>query len=125
MRAREFERFKKILGKLREELDSEMGRIEKNLLHQNRKESTGEVSSYTTHPADMGSETAEYEKAYLLASQGGELLMLIEEALRRIDDGSYGKCIECGIDIPLERLMAIPYTPYCVECKESLEKGSY
>jgi len=125
MRTRELDRFKKKLLHLKEIIESEIGRFEDNMLHKNRKETTGEVSSFTTHPADMGAETAEYEKAYILASTESKLLILIEEALSRIDKGTYGECLECGGKIPLERLRAIPYAPYCVDCKEAMENGDY
>jgi RNA polymerase-binding protein DksA len=125
MRTREIERLKKKLEELKSEIQSGIGRFEDNMLHKNRKESTGEVSSFTTHPADMGAETAEYEKAYILACTESELLELIDEALERIEKGTYGDCIECGVKIPMERLMAIPYAPYCVDCKEALENSDY
>ncbi len=123
MRTREIERIKAKLIKMRDEILSEMGRFEDNMLHQNRKESTGEVSSFTTHPADMGAETAEYEKAYLLASKENKLLNLINRALEHIEKGDYGICSECGAIIPIERLRAMPYSPYCVDCKEKLENS--
>ncbi|RKZ32002.1 TraR/DksA family transcriptional regulator [bacterium] len=125
MRTRELQRFKKMLMVLREEIEGEIGRFESNMLHKNRKETTGEVSSFTTHPADMGAETAEYEKAYVLASTENEILSLIDDALARIDKGTYGLCVECGEKIPFERLRAIPYTPYCVDCKEKMENEEY
>ncbi len=125
MRTREIERFRKKLDALKSEIQNEIGRFEENMLHKNRKESTGEVSSFTTHPADMGAETAEYEKAYILACTESELLELIDDALKRIEAGNYGECIECGVKIPMERLKAIPYAPYCVECKEALENSDY
>ncbi|MCK5832634.1 TraR/DksA C4-type zinc finger protein [bacterium] len=125
MRTREIERIKAKLVKMREEILSEIGRFEDNILHKNRKDNTGEVSSFTTHPADMGAETAEYEKAYLLASKENRLFKLITQAIERIENNSFGNCIECGAQIPLERLRAIPYSPYCVDCKEKLENGDY
>ncbi|HDR90693.1 MAG TPA: hypothetical protein ENN75_00435 [candidate division Zixibacteria bacterium] len=125
MRTREIERFRKKLDSLKSEIKNEIGRFEENMLHKNRKESTGEVSSFTTHPADMGAETAEYEKAYILACTENDLLELIDEALKRIDDGTYGQCVECGVKIPMERLKALPYAPHCVECKEAMENSDY
>ncbi|HHS51130.1 MAG TPA: hypothetical protein ENN07_08455 [candidate division Zixibacteria bacterium] len=125
MRTREIERIKRKLEKLKEEILAGMGHFEENMLHKNRKDNTGDVSSFTTHPADMGAETAEYEKAYLLASKGDRLLRLINQALERIEKGEFGDCIECGCQIPIERLRAIPYSPYCVDCKEKLENGDY
>jgi RNA polymerase-binding transcription factor DksA len=45
----------------------------------------------------------------------------IAEALRRIDDGTFGRCTECGQEIDWERLQALPYTPYCLDCARRLE----
>ena len=125
MRTREIERCRNKLNRMREEILSEVGRFKDNTLHQNRKERTGEVSSFATHPADMGAETAEHEKAYILAAQENNLLSLIDQALTRIEDGSFGVCIECGANIPVERLRAIPYALYCLDCKKKHEDGDY
>ncbi|MBD3379340.1 MAG: hypothetical protein GF408_02640 [Candidatus Omnitrophica bacterium] len=46
----------------------------------------------------------------------------VEEALQRIGDGSYGRCLDCGEEIKIERLKALPYAKYCVKCKEEREK---
>ncbi len=46
----------------------------------------------------------------------------IMEALQRIEEGSYGRCVNCGGKIPLRRLKALPYAIQCIECKESLEQ---
>ena len=125
MRTRELNRIKKKLIKLKEEINSELGRFEDNTLHKNRKDTTGEVSSFTTHPADMGAETAEFEKAYILAANENDLLKLVVDALERIEKEEYGSCQECGEKIALPRLRAIPYARYCVECKEEMENGDY
>jgi RNA polymerase-binding transcription factor DksA len=116
------ERFKKLLDDLKEEIETEISRFEKNTLHKNMKESTGEISNHTTHPADMSADIDEYEKAYMLASQEGKILVLILQAMERIEDGTFGACIECGDPISQERLKAIPYSPYCVKCQEELER---
>jgi len=125
MRTRELERFKRMLLEMREQIMEEVGRFEENTLHKNIRDTTGEVSVYKTHPADDGAETAEYEKAYILAAQENELLELINDALQRIEDGSYGICVECDEKIPMDRLKAIPYTPYCIYCKENQENSDY
>ncbi len=50
-----------------------------------------------------------------------ERVFLIDEALRRIDMGTYGACTGCGGSIPAARLEAVPWTPFCVRCQQSLE----
>ena len=42
---------------------------------------------------------------------------------KRIDEGSYGECIHCGKTIGLKRLEALPWTPYCIDCREKIENG--
>ena len=59
-------------------------------------------------------ELADYTLSNLLESQRREL-MLIDAALKRIDDGAYGECIDCGTDIPFDRLQALPFALRCEE----------
>jgi RNA polymerase-binding protein DksA len=47
----------------------------------------------------------------------------VNSALERIESGTFGKCEQCARTIPEERLDAIPYTPYCVECERKIEAG--
>lgn len=59
---------------------------------------------------------------HLLGDSQRERIMMIDEALRRLEEGVYGMCENCGEAIPIERLEVQPYTPFCVECKELLER---
>ncbi len=78
-------------------------------------ESVGELSSYDNHPGDEATELYEREKDIALNEHTEEEKLDIERALQKIDDGSYGRCEVCGIDIPLERLDAIPTATTCKE----------
>jgi len=78
-------------------------------------EASGELSSYDNHPADEGSELYEREKDIALNQHSKLQLLNINQALEAMENGSYGKCQECGKEIPLERLEAIPNTLYCKE----------
>lgn len=77
----------------------------------------GELSLYRFHPADMGTESQEQEKSFLLASVEGRRLYQIDEALSRIykTPESFGVCTVCGRDIGMERLEVIPETTLCAE----------
>ncbi|WP_018663828.1 TraR/DksA C4-type zinc finger protein [Heyndrickxia acidiproducens] len=77
--------------------------------------SVGELSSYDNHPGDTGTELFEQEKDIALNDHEEYELNKIKVALKAIDDGTYGKCKECGKDIPLERLEALPSALYCKE----------
>jgi RNA polymerase-binding transcription factor DksA len=75
----------------------------------------GELSRVDQHPADSGTEMHEQE-----LGQTTELLLeaeerRIEEALRMLEDGTYGRCIECGREIPRERLEVRPDAVRCLE----------
>jgi YteA family regulatory protein len=73
-----------------------------------------ELSLYDNHPADIGSELFERGKDLALTELLEHQLEKTEAALRRIDEGTYGKCAECGEPIPLERLQALPSADYCM-----------
>jgi len=64
------------------------------------------------------------EKESLLqrGKQEQQLLRMIESALRRIRDGSFGQCVSCGNEIGQARLEAVPWTPYCIQCQEAFER---
>ena len=68
--------------------------------------------------ADQASGTNEVHIQLKLKQTDAKILQAIEEALLRLDDGSYGVCRDCGEDIAPARLNAIPWTRVCIECKE-------
>ena len=66
-----------------------------------------------------------YTKEFLFAQSNNDrqLLGMVEMALSRIREGSFGECINCGNEINAKRLEAVPWTRYCIECQEKMEKG--
>lgn len=66
-----------------------------------------------------------YTKEFLFSQSNNErqLLALVEEALGRIREGSFGECVNCGNDVNPKRLEAVPWARYCIECQEKMEKG--
>jgi YteA family regulatory protein len=78
-------------------------------------DSTGELSSYDNHPADMATETFERERDNAIDDAFSQRLEEIDQALARIENGTYGVCVVCGEPIPYERLEAIPSAPTCLE----------
>ncbi len=73
------------------------------------------------HMAELGSDNFEQEFTLSLLETEEDTLGLIESALERIDEGSFGQCIECDGPIAKARLNAIPYTPVCIKCAEAME----
>lgn len=86
-------------------------------------EDTGALSAHPFHMADVGSEAMEREKDFLLASQEGERLYRIDEALRRLyaDPEEFGRCAGCGAWISMERLRVVPEATLCAACQRSAE----
>jgi RNA polymerase-binding transcription factor len=66
-----------------------------------------------------------YTKEFLFHQSTSErqLLQLVEEALTRIREGTFGECINCGNEVNAKRLEAVPWTRYCIACQEKAEKG--
>lgn len=73
--------------------------------------------------ADRGTASAERETAASLSDHAIRLIGEIDEALRRLDAGSYGICVRCGENIGFDRLEAVPAAALCLECKRRDESG--
>ena len=73
--------------------------------------------------ADKAASAYSKELNFSLSDGERNLLMSIEEALNRIDEGTFGTCTNCGNTIGEKRLMAVPWTPFCIDCQELQEKG--
>jgi DnaK suppressor protein len=86
---------------------------------------TGELvsSSADQHLADTATATVDREIDYTLEASDGRLLAEIDAALGRIENGTYGTCVNCGAQIPPERLEAMPWATLCIECKRKEERG--
>ena len=85
--------------------------------------SDGDLSSYSFHMADQGTDTMEREKQFLFASQEGRYLWHVNQALGRLYNNpeKFGTCESCGSAINFERLDALPHARLCISCKEKEE----
>ncbi len=108
---------KKLLAK-REALLKELNYLEGSSMSATITESTGDISAYSFHMADQGTDAMEREKAFLFASREGRFLYHLNLALQRIEDGTFGFCHECGAPIDEERLDAVPHARLCIACKK-------
>jgi len=124
MKKKDLEKYEQLLLAKRAEILGELGLLKKNVLDTTTKDSSGDLSGYSYHMADQGTDAEEREKAFLLASKSGRLLYHIDEALRRIKDKTFGKCQECGEEISTARLEAVPHARLCIDCKEKEEKST-
>ena len=107
----------------RRKILKEMGHLENTVLKVNQRDSSGDLSGYSFHMADAGTDAMEREKAFMFASKEGRTLMEINEALRRVYRGEYGVCESCTLPIARGRLEAMPMARLCVACKEKEEKA--
>jgi len=86
-------------------------------------EASGDISAHSTHMADQGTDNFDRELALNLASGRQESLYDIEDAIRRIDEGTYGACESCGGAIERPRLKALPFAKKCMACQNAAERG--
>ncbi len=122
MTKQELLKHKKLLLKLREDVAGDISHIAKENL-KSQKESSGDLSGYSFHMADMASDSYDRELSLNIAGEEQEIVYEIDEALKRIKEGKFGKCITCGKKIPQKRLNAVPYAKYCIQCKSKEEKN--
>ncbi len=111
--------FQTMLLAKRNEILGNVTSMESEALRRDR----SELSNMPIHMADVGTDNYEIENIIGLMSSERKILAEIDEALRRIEEGTYGTCEGNGEPIPKARLNAIPWARYCVACATLLEKG--
>lgn len=116
--------FKEMLELRKQELQTITVHSEQNLREILAPDQDEETQVDYNHPADMLVGDTDYDKGIALIRRERAELALISSALARIDQGTYGQCEECGREIPLARLQAIPYTKYCIACKEDKDAAA-
>lgn len=92
-------------------------------MNSTQKDSAGDLSAYSFHMADLGTDAMEREATGQFVSRDGQILQEINEALLRIQEGTFGVCAECGNDVHPERLESVPYAQLCASCQDRREKG--
>lgn len=110
------------LDDLRQRLEADRDRLTEEIrgvAEQPADYRTTEVSWYGNHLADTGTDTFEDEKALALEAHLNGMLNQVNSALERFANGTYGKCENCGGEISLDRLEALPYATTCLSCASS------
>jgi len=113
----EIEQYRERLFALRRRLSDEVAELDEAIAGEGS--DPGDLSHLPTHGADRDSE----ELGATEAMERNQVAMLkaVEDALARIEAGSFGRCTDCGSVIPAKRLEAIPYTAYCLDCELARE----
>jgi len=124
MRKTDLQRFRKQLLEEKERVSQSLAKHEKVIKHEDDQSGLETGKAHSNHMADQGSDEFQYETTIKFANTEGRYLYNIEEALKRIEDGTYGKCVGCDRNIALPRLRRLPYTRLCIDCKEKEEAGN-
>ena len=121
MAKKELKSYRTILLKERETAGGGLSHIAETTLNKSQRDASGDLSGYSYHMADMASD--DYERNFSLgrATDEQKIIYSIDEALKRIEDGSYGNCLQCGKPISKRRLKAVPYTELCIDCQKKNE----
>ncbi|OGU30510.1 MAG: hypothetical protein A2X67_06915 [Ignavibacteria bacterium GWA2_55_11] len=118
---KELDYFKTIIVEKRKEILEELESLKASMMDVQTGEYATESSTYSLH-MEQGTDAMEREKVFLFASREGKFLNYLDDALKRIETGTYGFCTDCGKLIEKERLEAVPHAQQCVQCK--LKKGT-
>lgn len=121
--ARELKTFHKLLLDLRDRVTDEITFLTGDNLNRSQRDASGDLSNYGLHMADQGTDNADREFALSLVSSEQDIIYEIDEAIRRIDSGTYGLCEHSGDPIEKERLKVLPHARYCVSVQSEMEKG--
>ncbi|MEO6323846.1 MAG: TraR/DksA family transcriptional regulator [Thermoanaerobaculia bacterium] len=108
------ERARKVLLEKREELLQD--------LIKNREVSEETIDESAQDMADRATSAYTKEFAYSLSESDRKTLVLIEAALLRIDNGTYGVCVHCGEVVQEKRIDAVPWARHCLDCQELQDK---
>ena len=128
---RDLEDFKKVIIEKRNEIIEQLQALKEQMMDPTTGQYVNENSPYSLHMAEQGTDAMEREKLYLWAQRENKFLGYLDDALQRIENGTYGICIEC-IDepqnlcptcplVPKERLMAVPHTQHCLQVKQNMK----
>jgi len=116
--ATELKRFKELILGKRHEMLEELDTLKESMMDVTTGEYVAESSTYSLH-MEQGTDAMEREKTFLFAARGSKFVVQLDDALTRIDNGSYGLCRVCGLLVPKERLEAVPTAQTCAEYKNT------
>ena len=129
---KELDHFKSVILEKRDEILEQLQNLREQMLDPTTGEYINENSPYSLHMAEQGTDAMEREKTFLYAQRENKFLGYLEDALKRIENGIYGICVECIEEpqnlcptcplIPKARLEAVPHSQLCLPMKQKQEK---
>jgi RNA polymerase-binding transcription factor len=114
---------KKALEQFKKTLEDRQRLLRQSVSRTEQDGRTADVSDSAQDIADRASSSYQKEFLFHQSNTDRQLLLLVDGALDRIRQGSYGECIACGNEINPKRLQAVPWTRYCISCQEKQERG--
>jgi len=120
--ASELKEFKKLLIKAKEKVMGQLDHVAKDTLNKSQKDAAGDLSAYTFHMADVATDSFDRDMSLDIASGEQQVIFRVDEALKRIEDKTYGLCLDCDAKIPKGRLKVVPYADLCIKCQTKKEK---
>ncbi len=115
-------KFEELLLKEKEKILNQIEQLKNESLNKTLRESSGDLSSHTLHMADLATDSYDRDFSLDLVSNEQAVLYKIEQALKRIEEGTYGFCLECGKKISDKRLSAVPYAELCLKDQRKKER---
>jgi RNA polymerase-binding transcription factor DksA len=115
--------YRQILQSLKSRLRGDLSQMTDEALGRENGTGTGNLSNVPLHMADLGTDNYDQEFTLGLIESEQVTLDLVNEALGRMEQGKFGRCVECGELISKPRLEAIPYARHCIRCARKLEGG--
>ncbi len=122
MKKDRLEFYKKYLLDMKDKIMRDLDSIEDQHIHHSNSKEFGD-SSYPIHMADVADIMSEAELGFKLKNSEEVILIAIDAALKRIEEGTYGICQDCGARIRDERLDVMPFAVRCIACKTEYEKA--
>lgn len=122
MLKKEAKQYRMSLLKLKERITEDIKHISEDALKKSQKDASGDMSGYTLHLADVATDAYDREFSLGLASNDRDVLIQIDDALKRIEEGTYGSCEQCKKAIAKIRLKALPFARLCLKCQKDQEK---
>ena len=113
--------YRQLLQTLRSRLRGDLDLMTDEALRRDSNGGSGNLSNVPLHMADLGTDNYDQEFTLGLIENEQGTLELVNEALSRMQEGTYGQCVECGELISKPRLQAIPYARHCIRCARKLE----
>jgi len=130
---KDLQHFRQIILEKRDEIIEQLQNLKEQMLDPTTGEYINENSPYSLHMAEQGTDAMEREKTFLYAQRENKFLGYLEDALKRIDAGTYGICVECVEEpqflcetcplVPKPRLEAVPHSQLCLPIKQKQERN--